>query len=156
MPGTPMASMAARTSPVITKQKNNINYILFLFNSVAEPPLFWAAPDGQGLGADSGGDQLGSWRLRLRNTGFQYMYLYINPHPRGPFCRRPIFKCFYIFRFVFPLAFQRRIPKCSTAKTREDIAKRKRKVENDGSAFLNFLDSFKHFSRFLRLQASDF
>ena len=28
--------------------------------SVAEPPLFWAAPDGQGPGADSGSDLLGS------------------------------------------------------------------------------------------------
>ena len=52
--------------------------------------------------------------------------------------RRPIFNCFYIIRFVFPLAFQRRIRNCSTAKTREDIAKRKRKVENDGSVFLTF------------------
>ena len=32
------------------------------FGSVAEPPLFWEAPapDGQGLGADSGSDLLGS------------------------------------------------------------------------------------------------
>ena len=31
-------------------------------NSVAEPPLFWAAPapGGQGPGADSGSDLLGS------------------------------------------------------------------------------------------------
>ena len=34
---------------------------------------------------------------------------------------------------------------------REVMAKRKRKVENDGSAFLHFLDSFKHISRFLGL-----
>ena len=61
------------------------------------------------------------------------------------------FLMFYIIRFVFPLAFQCRIRNCSTAKTREDMAKRKRKVENDGSAFLNFLDSFKHISRFLGL-----
>ena len=46
--------------------------------------------------------------------------------------RRPIFECFYIIRFVFPLAFQCHIQNCSTAKTREDMAKRKRKVENDG------------------------
>ena len=39
---------------------------------------------------------------------------------------------FYIIRFVFPLAFQCRIQNSSTEKTREDIAKRKRKVENDG------------------------
>ena len=58
---------------------------------------------------------------------------------------------FYIVRFVFPLAFQCRIQNCSTAKTREDIAKRKRKVENDGSAFLHFLDLFKHISRILGL-----
>ena len=43
-------------------------------------------------------------------------------------CRRPIFKCFDIIRFVFPLAFQCRIQNYSTAKTREDIAKRKRKT----------------------------
>ena len=36
-------------------------------------------------------------------------------------------------------------------KTREDIVKRKRKVENDGSAILHFLDSFEHISRFLGL-----
>ena len=36
--------------------------ILGIVNSVAEPPLFWAAPapDGQGPGADSGSDLLGS------------------------------------------------------------------------------------------------
>ena len=60
--------------------------------------------------------------------------------------RRPILKCFDIIRFFFPLAFQRRIPSCSTAKTREATAKRKRKIENDVSAFLHFLDSFKHIS----------
>ena len=65
--------------------------------------------------------------------------------------RRPIFKYFYIIRFVFPLAFQRCILNCSTAKTSEDIAKRKHEVENDGSAFLHFLDSFEHISRFLGL-----
>ena len=34
----------------------------YLFNSVAEPPLFWAAPapDGQGPEADSSSDLLGS------------------------------------------------------------------------------------------------
>ena len=37
-----------------------------------------------------------------------------------------------VIRFVFSIAFQRRIGNCSTAKTREDIVKRKRKVENDG------------------------
>ena len=36
-------------------------------------------------------------------------------------------------------------------KTREDTAKRKRKVENDGSAFLQNFDSFKQISRFLGL-----
>ena len=39
------------------------NYTLWpLVISVAEPPLFWAAPapGGQGPGADSGSDQLGS------------------------------------------------------------------------------------------------
>ena len=54
-------------------------------------------------------------------------------------CRRPIFKCFDIIRFVFPLAFQRSIPKCSNTKTREATAKRKWKVENDCSAFLQLL-----------------
>ena len=55
--------------------------------SVAEPPLFWAAPasDGQGPGADSGADLLGlapapgkksgSRRLRLRNTAARYRYI---------------------------------------------------------------------------------
>ena len=36
------------------------------------------------------------------------------------------------FEGRFSLAFQRRIRNCSTAKTREDIAKTKRKVENEG------------------------
>ena len=71
-------------------------------------------------------------------------------------CRRPIFKCFDIIRFVFPLAFQCHIPNCSTTKTREATAKRKRKVENDVSAFLHFLDSFKPLSRFLGREAFDF
>ena len=66
-------------------------------------------------------------------------------------CRRPIFKCFDTIRFVFPLAFQRRILNCSTAKTREATAKRKWKVENDVSAFLLFLDSCKLISQFLEL-----
>ena len=38
-------------------------------------------------------------------------------------CRRLIFNCFYIIRFVFLLAFQRRIPNCSTTKTWEATAK---------------------------------
>ena len=42
-------------------------------------------------------------------------------------CRRPIFKCFPIIRFVFWLAFQRRITNCSSTKTREDTTKWKRK-----------------------------
>ena len=37
-------------------------------------------------------------------------------------CGRPIFKCFGIIRFVCPLAFQRSILNCSTAKTRKDTA----------------------------------
>ena len=41
----------------------------------------------------------------------------------------PIFKC---FRFVFPLAFQHRIPNCSTTKTHEATSKTRHKVENDG------------------------
>ena len=47
-------------------------------------------------------------------------------------CRRSILISERIIRFVCPLAFQCRIRNCSTAKTCEDIAKRKRKVENDG------------------------
>ena len=70
--------------------------------------------------------------------------------------RSPIFKFFKIIRFVFPLAFQCRIRNCSTAKSREDMAKRKRKVENDGSAFLHFMDSFKHISLYLGLWVFDF
>ena len=46
--------------------------------------------------------------------------------------RRPIFKCFDIIKFVFPLAFQRLIPNCSTTKNREATAKTRHKVENDG------------------------
>ena len=65
--------------------------------------------------------------------------------------RSNIFRNFSVIRFVFPLAFQCRIPNYSTAKTCEDIAKRKRKVENDCSAFLHFLDSFKHIPRILGL-----
>ena len=49
-------------------------------------------------------------------------------------CRCSIFISKIVIRFVCPLAFQCRIPNCSTAKTHEDIAKRKRKVKNDGSA----------------------
>ena len=32
--------------------------VAVLVNSVAEPPRFWAAPDGRGSGADSGSDLL--------------------------------------------------------------------------------------------------
>ena len=55
-----------------------------------------------------------------------------------------------IIRFVFPLAFQCHIQNCSTAKTSEDIAKRKQKVESNGSTFLYFLDSYKHILQFSR------
>ena len=64
-------------------------------------------------------------------------------------CRLPIFKCVDIIRFVIPLAFQRCIPNCFTIKTREATAKRKRKVENDVSAFLHFWirsNIFRNFS----------
>ncbi len=44
--------------------------------------------------------------------------------------RRPIFKCFDIIRFVFSLAFQRRILNCYTAKTRAATTKTKHEVEN--------------------------
>ena len=66
-------------------------------------------------------------------------------------CRCSILTSEMVIRFVCPLAFQCRIRNCSTAKAREDIAKRKRKVENDGSAFLHFFYLFKCISRFLRL-----
>ena len=59
-------------------------------------------------------------------------------------------------RFVCPLAFQRLILNCSTAKTREVTVKRIREVENDGSTFLHDLDSFKHITRFLGLQSFNF
>ena len=72
-------------------------------------------------------------------------------------CGCSIFKCYTIIRFVFALAFQRRILNCSAAKIREDRTKRRRKVENDGAAFLPNLDSFKHKTRFLGgYKASDF
>ena len=37
-----------------------------------------------------------------------------------------------IIRFIFSLAFQRRILNCSTSKTREALTKRMQKVEDDG------------------------
>ena len=37
-----------------------------LVNSVAEPPRFWAAPDGLGSGADSGSDLLAYLRNAAR------------------------------------------------------------------------------------------
>ena len=49
---------------------------------------------------------------------------------------------FYIIRFVFPLAFQRRIPNCSTAKTPNATTKTKHVVENSHRKFL--LDSKSH------------
>ena len=68
-------------------------------------------------------------------------------------CRHLILISEMVIRFLFPLALQcrARIPNYSSAKTREDMAKRKRKVENDCLAFLHFLDSFKHISQFLGL-----
>ena len=62
---------------------------------------------------------------------FFVFWIRSNIFPDVSGCRRPIFNCFYIIRFYFPLAFQRRIRNCSTAKTGEDIAKSKRKVKND-------------------------
>ena len=50
-----------------------------------------------------------------------------------------------IIRFVFSLAFQRRIQNCSTAKTREDIAKRKQKVENGAKLIVDKI--FRAFQR---------
>ena len=61
-----------------------------------------------------------------------------------------------IIRFVFPLAFKRHNSNCSTAKTLEDTAKRKRKAENNSLVFLQDLDSVKHISRYLGLLSSDF
>ena len=60
----------------------------------------------------------------------------------GP--RRSILISETIIKFVFPLAFQCHIRNCSTAKTPEDIAKRKRKTMV--RLFLHFLDLFKHIS----------
>ena len=48
-------------------------------------------------------------------------------------CMRPIFKCFDIISFVFPLAFQRRIPNCSITKTHQAMAKTRHTVQNDGN-----------------------
>ena len=44
------------------KQLPQYVFFVHLSSSVAKPPLFWAAPapDGQGPGADSGSDLLGS------------------------------------------------------------------------------------------------
>ena len=47
-------------------------------------------------------------------------------------CRLSILISEMIIRFVFPLAFQRRIPNYSTAKTREATAKTRHTVQNDG------------------------
>ena len=43
-----------------------------------------------------------------------------------------------VIRFACPLAFQRRIPNYSTAKTREDMAKRKRKIKMMARLFFIF------------------
>ena len=53
------------------------------------------------------------------------------------------FFIYFIIRFV---SFPTRISNCSTSKTREDTAKRKQKVKNDCSAFLQYLDLVKHIS----------
>ena len=71
-------------------------------------------------------------------------------------CRCSILISEKVIRFVCPLAFQCRIPNYSTAKTHKDMAIRKRKVENDCSAFLHNLGLLKLILRFLRLQMSDF
>ena len=49
---------------------------------------------------------------------------------------------FNIIRFVFPIAFQRRIPNCSTAKTLDATTKTKHVVENSHRKFV--LDSKSH------------
>ena len=54
-------------------------------------------------------------------------------------CRRSILIFEIVIRFVCVLAFQCGIPNYSTANTREDMAKRKRKVENDCSFFFFFI-----------------
>ena len=46
-------------------------------------------------------------------------------------CRHSIFIFEMVIRFVCPLAFQCHIPNYYTAKTCEDMKKRKRKVENN-------------------------
>ena len=90
---------------------------------------------------------------KTENDGSAFLHFWIRSNIFRDFsgCRLLILISEKIIRFVCPLAFQCRIPNYSTAKTREDMAKRKRKVENDCSAFLHFLDSFKHISRFLGL-----
>ena len=52
--------------------------LIFICSSVAEPPLFWAAPapDGQGPGADSGSDLLGSAPGKKRQLHFYVFYLF--------------------------------------------------------------------------------
>ena len=38
----------------------NLRGFFYIASSVAEPPLFWAAPEVRGPGADSGSDQIGA------------------------------------------------------------------------------------------------
>ena len=88
---------------------------------------------------------------RKRWLGFSSFFRFVQTYIFRDFsdCRRSILISETVIRFEFLLAFQYRIQNYSTAKTREDIAKRKRKVENDGSAFLHFfirLNIFRDFS----------
>ena len=63
-------------------------------------------------------------------------------NPTAFFVDNFCWKCFYIIRFVFPLAFQRRIPNCSTAKVRDATTITKHVMENSHRKFS--LDSKSH------------
>ena len=69
-------------------------------------------------------------KRKVKNDGSIFFIFWIRSNIVRDFlgCRRSILISEMVNRFVFPLAFQCRIRNYSTAKTREDIAKRKRKT----------------------------
>ena len=69
---------------------------------------------------------------KFAHSAFLLFWIHANLFRDFSDCTRPIFKCFDIIRFVFPLAFQRHIPNCSTIKTRKATAKIRHKVKNNG------------------------
>ena len=71
------------------------------------------------------------WKVETMARLFFIFWIGSNIFRNFSGCRRLILISETIIRFIFPLAFQRCIRNCSTAKNHEDIAKRKRKVEND-------------------------